>query len=390
VIVQNGAVETRKIEPSVERFLSQEEELILANAWQQAKLLFDDANDNQPIKMSAASVLATVKDTKLDPQALEYQQKALEYLRSFLTADDLQIAIDAATALYLAGDTGIDPALIEQAVASGNRYLRIAGSRLAGLLDHKAVQSQLRDYSSHRLDDVNAAATVALARLGAPPDIDALIADVQGLSEERSAAAVTALTIMGGDEVKEACWQELEKTEGMTSSWLPFVRVLYNLEDPRAIELLNTKGMEHRVYQKEAAILLSKRGDWDATQWLLKKLDERADPNLENLQFRARAVIALFEGGQPTAITEMQRLLRIQQAEVVAPGMEERTRQQVVDSLRITLLRLMAQTTDPKLLLVVQPILQSQDRVLMAEAMQAAFAMADPGYHDRLVKLWES
>lgn len=388
IIVQNGVVEVRQAETPSERFLTQEEEMIMSAAWQQAKVLFDGANDNQPIKMSAASVLLTARDNRWSPQALEARQQALEYLQSFLKTDDLQIAIDAATALYLGGETDIDRAVIERAVASGNRYLRVAGARLAGLLDYKAVQGPLRDYSNHRLDDVNAAANVALARMGAPKDVDALVADIKGLSEERAAAAVTALSIIGGDKVKQACWDELQKMEGMTGRWLPFVRVLYNLEDSRAIELLKTQGMEHRVYQKEAGILLTQRNDWEATQWLMRRLDERADPNLENLTYRARAVVALFQGGQPTAITEMQRLLRTQPSEVIAPGMEERARQQVVDALNIALLRLMAETGNSRLLLVVQPVLQRTNRVITAEAVQAAFAMADTAYRDRLVSIW--
>lgn len=376
--VQRDRLDTRKFVFNSGLSLRGAEQEVIGRAIQRTRELFQSANDDQSLKMNAAAVMAADGD-----------EAGRTYLRQLAATNNLDVALEAAKYLYLAGDgASVEPALVERGLLSGNRKHRIASAQLAGLLQLSSTVSTLRNMAADRSADLSAPAIRALGRLQDASSLPVIVSALAGLSEEKGEAAVDALAVLGGPETIDAVKRSMENARGLV--WLRHARVLYLLGDPVGAQLLTQKGLTTPGLDREAAILLAKEGDWDAGEFLRKAMTERNDPNEENLIYKARAAAALVEAGYPPAVSELSRLLRLQESDVLAlgPGAAQE-KPKIVKSVRIFAANRVSSLGFPNLMTILQPPIESIDNQTALAACEAANAIADSEFRERLVNLNE-
>lgn len=376
--VQRDRLETRKFQLSSGLSLRGVEQEVISRAIQRTRELFQSANDNQSIKMNAAAIMASDGD-----------EAGKTYLRQLAATNNLDVALEAAKYLYLGGDgESVDPALIERGLLSGNRKHRVVSAQLAGLLELSSTIPTLRTMAADRSADLSAPAIRALGRLQDTSSISVMVSALAGLGEEKGEAAVDALSEIGGAEVADAVKRSMDTAKGLV--WLRHARVLYNLGDPMGKQMLSERGMTTPGFNREAAILMAKEGDWDAGEFLRREMTERNDPNEENLIYKARAAAALVEAGYPPAVSELSRLLRLQESDVLALGPDaDEVKQRIVKNVRIFAANRIAELGYPNLMTILQPPIESLDQEIALAACEAANSIADSDFKERLVKLNE-
>lgn len=376
--VQSNRIDTRRFVLSSGLSLRGVEQEVISRAIQRTRELFQSANDNQSVKMNAAAVMASDGD-----------EAGRTYLRQLAATNNLDVALEAAKYLYLAGDgDSVDPVLAERGLVSGNRKHRTAAAQLAGLLEITSTIPSLRTMAADRSADLSAPAIRALGRLNDSSSIPMMLSALAGLSDERGEAAVGALVSIGGPEVIEGVKRSMENAKGLI--WLRHARVLFKLDDASGEQGLKNRAMSTPGFDREAAILLAVTGDWDASEYLRRLMTERNDPNQENLIYKARAAAALAEAGYPPAVSELSRLLRIQETDVLALGTDaEQVKPRIVKAVRIFTANRIAQLGYPNLMTILQPPIESIDPETALAACEAANAIADSSFRDRLVQLNE-
>ena len=213
-----------------------------------------------------------------------------------------------------------------------------------------------------------APAAIALARLGNREIIPQLFSSLGSNSDEKFRAGVDALIILGGNDVIETAKYRLSEVDGLERYRL--IYVLFKLGDEvgrkEAIRVFN----EELTIKPQAALLLAADKHWEATQYLQDRLKRREDATPENLDFRARNAAAIMAGGDPSAVYVFQEMLR---------GDDPVSKIQV--------LRLIGDSGDRSLLKLIQSSISNVDPNIAKEACNAAMAVANPGYRQRLKDL---
>src|SRR5207237_6523751 len=99
----------------------------------------------------------------------------------------------------------------------------------------------------------------------------------------------------------------LPTTEGLVKYRL--AAVLYKLKDPAGRELLNDM-LQMPTIAPEAAMLMARDGNWDAIQYLRKRLARPADSTPANILYKVRAAAAFVIAGDPQGVTLFQQMLQ--------------------------------------------------------------------------------
>lgn len=356
--VQGGIVEKRHTRELDSQVLRAEHQRVVQRAWIRTKEIYSESDEDQGLKIQAATLLALSND-----------EEAHNYLRKLAESNDIETQLDAAGSLYLVGDT-VSEALLSQGLDSGNRSARVKAASMAGLCDYRDGIILLRSMFQDRAVQFSTPAARALARLGVRDIIPGLMQMIYELHEEKGKAAIFALTHLGDEKIVEELKFRLLEAEGVIR--FRMVEVLYNLEDPVGIEELKAIFENYPTLSPEVALLLAKRGDYEATQFLRGRLSRREDPTEENLSFRARNAQALLEGGDPSAMAVFQELLRVSNENVTKLVFE-----------------LMTELGQARLITLLQPSIENVDKDYAINACKAVISLAMPEFRERLLQYRE-
>ena len=356
VRVQEGKVETRKFNLDENRTLKLEEQKVVDRAFDRAREIFEAANSDQSLKMRAAALLA-----------VSGRADAVEYLRRLSTTNDLATDVDASLKLYLAGDKEIPGTLVSKGLQSGDRKVKAATLKLAGLIGDKGSMPVLYDMLKDRVVDICAPAARALSRLGERDAIPAIVRMLLELNDEKGDAAIFALSRLGGQDVIDQLKDKLKTTSGQTQYRV--VTCLFKLNDPLGKQIMLQQMKKFPTLAPEAALLLARDGNWDAAQFLSKRLKKLYDAKEDVMAYRAKAAAALVANADPTAVSYLQELLRSDNA----------------GSKKLVCV-LLAELGKRRLIPVLQPTIESGDADVALQACSAAVAIAKPDFRERFLE----
>ncbi len=366
--VQGSVLTVKRLDPLVDRGLTQEQQAVVHRAVERANEIFSTSNDNQPLKMWAAEVIAVGGSEG-------QKQDALEYLNKLAAGNDLRTALAAAWHLVLAGSPPSTSELVTQGLNSGDRKVRASAALLAGVTQDPSGKAQLYKMLRDRAADISVPAIQALAWLGDREIIPTLLSLITERNEEKAEAATRALIALGGDDVIEQMKLKLPNTDGLAR--FRVVRVLHGLGDPLGAQLMRDEMLNVPSLRFQTAIILAREGDLRAIQVLRERLAQKYDPFEEVLRHRAEATAALIDAGDRTNIGVFQELLRLElDAPQVDPAVLKRIKQIV--------LQLISQLDLHSLLPVTQPAIESTDSSIAMAGCRAAVGLSNPNYRARL------
>ncbi|HOC69180.1 MAG: hypothetical protein BWX80_02888 [Candidatus Hydrogenedentes bacterium ADurb.Bin101] len=356
--VQGGLVEKRHTQALDSQVLKAEHQRVVQRAWARAREIYGESDDNQGLKIQAATMLALSND-----------EDAHNYLRNLAESNDIETQLGAAGALYLVGDT-VSEALLGQGLDSGNRNARVKAASLAGLCGYQNGVILLRSMFQDRAVQLSTPAARALARLGVRDILPGLMKMIFELHADKGKAAIFGMTRLGDAALVEDLKFRLLEAEGVVRFRL--VEVLFNLNDPVGVEELKDIFKNYPTLSPEVALLLARHGDYEATQYLRNRLSRREDPTEENLSYRARNAQALLQGGDPTAMAVFQELLRVNNENVTELVFE-----------------LMTELGQASLITLLQPSIENVDKEYAMNACKAVIALAMPEFRERLLSYRE-
>jgi HEAT repeat protein len=356
VRIQDGQIEARKFNLDENRMLKVEEQKVVDRALERAREIFDAANSDQTVKMRAATLLA-----------VSGRADAVDYLRGLSTTNDLATDIDASLRLYLIGDKETNKAVLAKGLQSGDRKVKAAAVKLAGLTGDKDDIPILVDMLQERTVDISAPAARALARLDCRSGIPYMVRMLVELNEEKGNAAIFALSRLGGQDVVSQLKDKLKTTSGQTQYRV--ITCLYKLKDPLGKELMIKQMKNVPTLAPEAALVLARDGDWDAVQYLTGRLKRRYDETEDVMLYRAKAAAALVANADPTAISYVQELLRSDNVNI-----------------RKQICILLADLGKKRLIPILQPTIESADADLALQACAATVAIAKPDFRERYIE----
>jgi len=349
--VQDGKVEARQ-SLAESQVLRAEQQRVVDRALARTREIFQEANDDQNQKLTAAALLALYRDGG-----------ASEYLKKLAETNDIMVQLRASRALYLAGDE-VSRDILQQGIESGNREARALAAELCGLTGVADFQPLMFRMFQDRAVELSAPATRALARLGNREIIPRLLVMITEPNEEKGRAAVFALSTLGGDDVIEQMHVMLPSYDGIVR--LRIVMVLYWLKAPDAVSELKKIFGTYPTLAPDVALILAKEGDWEATQFLRSRLQRREDPTESNLIYRAKNAGALFSAGDPTTMAVFQDVLR---SESLA------ARKAVFD--------VFLDLGSVRLINLLQPSIENVNREIALAAASTVIGLADPQFRKR-------
>lgn len=356
--VQKGAVEKPEMQVTENQLLRIEEQRVVDRALARAREIFDGTNADQNLKMRAATLMAA-----------NGNKEGLDYLEKLAATNHIETELDAYQCLYLAGHNDPPSLVISEGLQSGNRMVKAKAATIAGLYNDQSTIALLAPLLQDRLAEISAPAAMALARMGWRESISTLMRMIGELHEAKGDAAVFGLARLGGPDVLDEIKAKLKTATGLTRYRL--IMLLYKLEDPGAMRLLLDEGLSDPGKALKTACALAKRGDWSGRHYLVSFLKNKYFDETEvNLVNRAEAAGALVAAGELTAISEIQKLLSINNA---------------VARKRICLM--IAELGNRKLIPVLQPTIENADMEVAIEACTAVVAIAKPQFRTRLVEL---
>ena len=355
VRVQDRKVETRKFNLDENRTLKLEEQKVVDRAFDRAREIFAAANSDQSLKMWAAALLA-----------VSGRADGMEYLRRLSSTNDLATNVDASLKLFLAGEEEVQGTIVSKGMQGGDRKVKVAAIKLAGLIGNKDSIPILVDAVQERVADISAPAARALGRLGYRDAIPVIMRMLLELSDEKGNAAIFALTRLGGQDVIDQLKDKLKITSGQ--SQYRVVTCLYKLKDPLGKQLMIQQMEKFPTLAMDAALLLARDGNWDASQFLAKRLKKRYDEKEDVMISRAKAAAALVANADPTAVSYLQELLRSKDVNV-----------------KKEVCVLMAELGKRRLIPVLQPTIESGDADLALQACAAVVAIAKPDFRERFL-----
>lgn len=354
--VQGGKVEKPVIALHKGTALRAEDQKIVERAWVRAREIFAASNDNQERKIKAATLLS-----------LHGDEDARTYLGSLAASNEIRVKLDAALALYLGGEKPSE-SLLREGLESGNLTVRVKAAALCGLSGYRDAVPLIKTMLQDRFAELSAPAARALARLEEREVVPKLI-EMLGESDERKfKAAIFSLARLGGDDIIEQMKLRLKQvTEPQVRYRIALI--LHALGDPMGSKLLAEVFDDVPTLAPEAALLLAKEGNWDATQFLRARMARRENPTDDNLLYRARNAAALFKGGDPSASVVFQELLRSDNTKV-----------------KTLVLELIAEANDRKLLAIIQSSIENIDNGIALDACVATVSLALPEFRARLLE----
>jgi HEAT repeat protein len=354
--VQAKKVETKTFNIEDSRSLKIEEQKVLNRALARVREIFDAANSDQLLKMRAATILA-----------LDEKKDAIEYLHKLAASNDLETQLDGTLSLYRMGAADINKKVIAAGLASGNRKIKSKAALLAGLTNDAGSTATLLAMARDRAADIAAPAARALGRMKAFEALPIMMKMIMELNQVKGEAAIFGLTRLGGPEVIAQVKEKLDTAEGQIRYRL--ATVLYNLDDPTGKKLMEQEMLPTATLKPDAALLLAANGNYDGMEWLRWKLKQRFDETPDKLVYRAKAAIALIQGGDAAADSHLQDLLR---------SSNDKVKRQVC--------RLVAELGKRRLIPIMQPSIESSEPSVSLMACTATVAMARPPFKDRLVE----
>jgi len=356
VEVQGGVVEARQFKLSDERELTPEQKQVVEAAFRMARQLFDSANDDQNVKIEAATLLA-----------LNADEGAQAYLKQLSESGDLPTEINAARAIYLYGGE-VSQKLLRQGLDSGNRSVKGTAVELCGILKLEEAASVIAQLARDRAAEVAAPAARSAARLDRREIIPHLVSALGDRNEIRAHAAMWALKRLGGREINEQIKVRLPQTTGMER--FRSIVMLYRLGDEQGRALLVETMTEMPTLAYDAALELGEKGDVVGKDYLTQRLRRREDDTEVNLINRARSAIALIRGGDPQAKGSVQELLR---------GDKRRVKTET--------LAMIARLNDRSMLSILQSPIEAADRQVAVSAATTAIALGSPRFRERLLEV---
>ncbi|HIJ66193.1 MAG TPA: HEAT repeat domain-containing protein [Candidatus Hydrogenedentes bacterium] len=371
--VQDGKVAVTKTDHEAQRRLRAREEPIVTRAFDRAAEVFKYAGGNQPLRMRGAVLLALKDD-----------EEALGYLRQLADGNDPGTQLAGVACLYLAGDAENRESVIMKGIESGNHKVKALAAQLAGLLGVHEAEPILLQMLQRRTADLSVPAARALARLGNRESIPTLLEMIN--TEDRGEAAVFALSRLGGQDIVEQMKILLERTTMMPRYRV--IRVLHALKSPLGSQLLRDESMKMPTLELESALILAREGDWEAMDILRARLRSRYNPEEETLKNRARAAAAMLEGGHSPSIADLQRLLQLTEVDVLGLTKAKPVdRKLVINNVAIKVCELIAALGRLDMLSLLQPVIESGDPRVALAACEAAVALTDVEFRQRLVQV---
>jgi hypothetical protein len=356
--VQGGRIEEQRYDPDASRALTEEEASTLDMAVRNASRVFDQATDNQSVRMDAAALLL-----------LHGHEDADIYLTGLAESNDLETALEAILRLYVAGRdiSGLDR--INMGLESGNRRVKGLAMMLAGLTDDPAYEMRLRAHADDRMAEIAVPAVRSLARLGSRAIIPVLFEMIGSLNQERAEAAVDCLVILGGDDIVRQLEARLDSAVRLERQRI--IEVLYYLGAEQGESLLVQQMESVPTLSRRAGIALASEGNFLARTHLSESLNQRYDRDQRTLMCRAEMAAAVLRGGDRKSVAILQELLRVDDAAV-----------------RDLTLRYLAELGRRSAMPVVRPALQSNDPATAVRACEATVAILNPEYRQRLMDSW--
>lgn len=336
--------------------LRPEDQRIVDQGTARVSELFQNSKDNQDLRIRAAAYMAA-----------DGNKEAQQYLTSLAESNNIQARIDASRGIYLAG-MALPGSVVKDGLESNNRNVRAAAAVIAGLFKEESATPELMTMLNDRSAQFSAPAAVALARLGNREILPQLFSMLGSNSDEKNAAGVAALIALGGEDLVETAKYRIAETDGLERFRL--IYVLHALGDETGRKELIRVFNEELTIKPEAALLLAADKYWDATQYLQERLKRREDATPENLSYRARNAAAIMAGGDPSAVYVFQEILRADNGDA-----------------KVQVLRLMGDSGDRSLLKLLPASISNVDTKVSIEASNAAMAIGNVGYRQRLKDL---
>jgi HEAT repeat protein len=356
--VQGGRIEEQRYDPDASRALTEEEASTLDMALRRAAAVFDQATDNQSVRMDAAALLL-----------LQGDDDAEVYLTGLAGSNDLETALEAILRLFVAGKDITNHGQIDMGLESGNRRIKGLAMMLAGLSENPNYEMRLRAHAEDRMAEIAVPAVRSLARMGSRTIIPILFEMLGSLNPERAEAAVDCLVILGGDDLVEQLRTRLDAAVRLERQRI--IEVLFYLGAPEGEELLIEQMNSVPTLSRRAGIVLASDGNYYARTHISENLNQRYDRDARTLKCRAEMAAGVLRGGDRKSVSILQELLRSDNEDV-----------------RDLTLRYLAELGRRSALPVVRPTLQSNDLRTAIRACEATVAILDNDYRERLMDSW--
>lgn len=353
--VQGGAVEKKEL-AFIKDVLAPADKQAVDRAYARAKEIFDAAAQQQNIKISMAALMALNNDAG-----------AQEYLKQLLSGGDLQTALRAGEALYLAG-LEVPSSLLNSGLDSGNRLVKGAAAELCGLTKYEDAGPLLVRLAQDRAWEISGPASRGVARLGNREIIPSLIGGLNERNDGKASAVIWSMIRLGGDDIAKQLKMRLPQVSGVEK--YRTVYTLYRLGDPEGKRMMLDVMSEMPTLAPEAAIALGGDGDISAMDMLRQRLKRREDETEDNLILRVRVAAALIRGGDPSAKGVLQEYMRSDKKNIRNAAFAE-----VVRLNNRTMLTLM------------QSSIENIDIAAASEAAMTAVALGASDFRARLLDL---
>jgi len=356
IIVQSEKKERPSIQLSPGVTLRTEDKVTVERAWSRLDEIFKSSEGNQDLKVECAVLLV-----------LHGSQEAMEYLQKLLSSNEITTQLVSARGMYLS-ENQVPTALLRSGLEHGNRSVRIQSAILSGLVGYRDGIPSLMNMLQDRSGEISGPSARALSYLGVREIVPKLLEMLISQNEEKSESAVYALVTLGGDDIREQLLQLLPRLEGMAK--YRTIKALFYLKEPQGKSLLSQLYEEQVTLRPEIALILAKEQEWKAQQFLRARLTRRENPTDINLIYRAKAITALYQGGDPTVLPQYQELMR-EGSPVV----------------RKEICYLIFKLGDKNLLKILPSSIESRDTEVAFEACRAAVGVTLPKYRERYIKL---
>jgi len=356
IVVQTDKKERPSIQIAPGVTLRTEDRVTVERAWARLDEIFKSSEGNQDLKVECAVLLV-----------LHGSQEAMEYLQKLLASNEITTQLVSARGMYLTGNQ-VPTALLRSGLEHGNRSVRIQSSILSGLVGYRDGIPSLMNMLQDRSGEISGPAARALSYLGVREIVPKLLEMLISQNEEKSESAVYALVTLGGDDIREQIIQLVPRLEGMAK--YRATKALFHLREPQGKALLSQLYGEQITLRPEIALLLAKEQVWEAQQFLRARLTRRENPTDINFIYRAKAITALYQGGDPTVLPQYQELMREGSTNV-----------------RKEVCYLIFKLGDKNLLKILPSSIESRDIDVAFESCRAAVGITLPSYRERYIKL---
>lgn len=353
--VQGGAVEKKQVVLLTD-VMAPADKQVVERAFARAKEIYDNAAQEQNVKIHVAALLA-----------LNGDEDVKKYLTQLSSGGDIQTSLEASKSMYLAG-MPVPDQLLRQGLDSGNRVVRGTAAELSGLTKYTDAASLLVRLANDRAWEISGPACRAVARLGNREIVPTLLSGLNERNEEKAAAVMWAIMRLGGDDLREQLKLHLPQTSGMEKFRTTYL--LYRMGDPDGKKLMIGLMAEMPTLQLDAAVALGQDGDVSAMDALRQRLRRREDETEDNLINRARAAEALVKGGDPAPKGVLQELMRSPKKKV-----------------RLEVFNLVARLNNRTMLSLMQSSIENIENPIASEACISAVALGNSAFRGRLLDL---